>query len=77
MPAASPLHGRRALRAIPLPLRRLRQADAAVMEPLDRTIRVITADHFSIRNLVTDTVAGLIGVIGPVHLAVGLGLRQH
>lgn len=27
--------------------------------------------------LVTDAVAGLIGVIGPVHLAAGLCLRQH
>lgn len=27
--------------------------------------------------LVTDAVAGLVGVVGPVHLAVGLGLGQH
>lgn len=75
--AASPLHGGRALRTVPLPLRSLRQADAAVVEPLDGTICIITAHHFSIRNLVADAVSGLVGVVGPVHLAVGLGLWQR
>lgn len=28
-------------------------------------------------HLVADAVAGLVGVVGPVHLAAGLGLRQH
>lgn len=36
--AASPLHGGRTLRTVPLPLWSLRQTDAAVVEPLDRTL---------------------------------------
>ena len=43
--AASPLHGRRTLRTVPLPLRSLRQTHAAVVEPLDRTLQQKT--HFS------------------------------
>lgn len=75
--ASSPLHGGRTLRAVPLPLRSLRQADAAVVEPLDRTVCVVATDHLSIGNLVTDAVSGLVGVVGPVHLAVGLGFGQR
>lgn len=125
MAAASPLHGRRALRTVPLPLRRLGQTHAAVVEPLDGTLRT-TSTRFNRRkitprvamvtqsprylhlcyhsqpsrhkrpaeeeksvmkgspltppprtagqNLVADAVSGLVGVVGPVHLAVGLGL---
>lgn len=43
--AAPPLHGGRALRAVPLPLGRLGQADAAVVEPLDGTLRTQTASE--------------------------------
>lgn len=77
MAAASPLHGGRTLRTVPLPLRSLRQTHTAVVEPLDRTVCVITADHLAVRNLVADAVSGLVGVVGPVHLAVGLGLGQR
>lgn len=42
MAAAPPLHGRCALRAVPLPFRGLRQANTAVVEPLDRTLRTYT-----------------------------------
>lgn len=36
---APPLHGGRALRTVPLPLRSLGQTDAAVVEPLDGTLK--------------------------------------
>lgn len=75
--AASPLHGRRTLRTVPLPLRSLRQTHTAVVEPLDRTVCVVTADHLTVRNLVADAVSRLVGVVGPVHLAVGLRLGQR
>lgn len=44
--AASPLHGGRTLRTVPLPLRSLGQTHAAVVEPLDGTLTTtINTDH--------------------------------
>lgn len=74
MSASSPLHGRRALRTVPLSFGRLGQTHAAVVKPFDRTILVITTDHLAVRHLVADAVSRFIGVICPVHLTVGVGL---
>lgn len=136
--APSPLHGRCTLRTIPLPLRSLRQADTAVMKPLDGTLKhthylfiyicahtqiyiyiskiykinsrpcchsrpflhkkpgkhfkqmilikhkhdvwivdITATPHSGWSYLVTDAVSGLVGVVGPVYLTVGLGLGQR
>lgn len=72
VPASPSLHGRCTLWAVPLPFGCFGQTHTAVVKPLDRTILVITADHLSVRHLVTNAVSGFIGVVSPVHLTAGV-----
>lgn len=48
--------------AEPLPPRLGRQPHTGKVEPLDGTIRVVTANHLSIGDLVTKAIGGFVGI---------------
>lgn len=85
VPSTATFNGCRTLRTKPLPFGSLGQANTTVVEPLNGAIIIVTAHHVAIRHLVTQTVAGLIGVILPVHrlavlvhyLEVARGILHH
>lgn len=62
--------------AVPLAFWLGGEIDTAKVEPLDWTFRIIASDHFTIRNLVTQTVCGLIGVNRHVKHISGLSKAQ-
>ena len=49
-------------RTIPPAFRFSRKSDTVKMKPLDNTSLIVTADHFTVRNLFTETVCRFIGV---------------
>merc|ERR1719187_1555209 len=57
----------------PLALGRSCHAHTRVVEPLVRTVRVVTGNHVPVRDLVTDAISGLVGVVVPL-LVTSLGL---
>ena len=72
-PLLAALPPRRARRAIPLSLRWGRNADARIVEPLVRTVRVVAGHHVPVGDLVTDAISRLVGVVVPL-LVAALGL---
>lgn len=67
------VHGCSTLGAVPLSFRGCSDAHTGIVEPLHRTLRVVTSHHIPIRHLVADAVPWLIGVISPVRvLSIGV-----
>ena len=66
----------RTLRAVPFPLRLGSQVDAAEVEPLDRTVRIVATDHHAVGDLLTDAVRRLVGVHGHVKHLLRHGQHQ-
>lgn len=67
VPSTATFNGCRTLRTKPLAFWSLSQTNTTVVKPFNGAIIIVTAHHVAIGHLVTQTVAGLIGVVLPIH----------
>lgn len=64
----SSVHGGGALRAVPFSLGWCGNANTWVVEPLYRTLWVVTSHHVTVRNLVAYAVPRFVGIVGPIRI---------
>lgn len=68
-------HRAATLRAVPLALRRGRDINARIVEPLEWAVSVVAGHHVAVGNLIADTITRFVRIVGP--LTFGCLLDHH